>query len=1175
MKFSGPVENGWFCVLFRLILFCVVMQRQIMILMLAGALGFGVDAFSADPALLVLGAEDKAVYGEPVSFSVPSVHGYTYKVLLNGQPVPTDITNLVARADYHEISVSRTNILTGAVTNRLVRFIVRGHGRGDTENGLPTWTPYPVVNSSSAELAGCHLDIVVPEAYPGDLEPPVVVWVKNDEDEVIRVNAILDVAGQTQVQLRRGVGSGFLNPNHAVGRLNLRLRIPGLETNIVLDAEQGTEWTPCAGLLAGEVVWGAGARIAVTNNVTVQQGSRLVINEGAVVRLSRGVNITNHGQILISGTSRRPVVFTPEKWSEPWGGFFCDAVGSEMVANGAVFLRSGAGQSGYPGHRHEQPLFFLDNHARVFLTNCAALHLAGQFFHSNDRGLPYAEFTMVRCLIQRCTTGGEFNGCSLRFLESAFIEVPVADGDYGPVADSDYDGFYLNAGVHELRDSLIGWVKDDCIDAGSGGGPATVTVSNCWIEAAYHEGCAWSGGNRVITNEHLVVINCGQGIECGWSSGDSTTPDVFANDCLVVGNAIGTRFGDNYTWNYYGLLRATNCLFIHNYRDVWGMTWNNWLYGVNSRNGSNAMVVEGNILTRSDPHHPNNQLWQPDRDAWRLTHWMSTSPTAPVGVAIVSWANVLHMTNLLEGVPVGLSSFTTIPVSVECQFEDSDGHLLASIPLSFAQGETLKRLLPSGFDLREFTQIRLTLANPRNGEFTGLTNVVFVGSVPPTEVCVAVTTNLIPAHRLTEGTFLVLSSPATVPVTVDYVYDSSGEVLQSGTVEFAPCETLQRLFLTNVEWSSYPEIRLTVGNPVNAVLVGFTNITFTNPPPAMYIATEGNQNTLGQLAQGIQIALTQPAAPGVSVDFGITGNRGVITNGTLTFPVGASSQTISIPEPETTAHDIILLSLSNSRVYPISGQSEIWFVRVLTEPTAQLVAFNSVWRYLDTGGSPGLDWRNPEYDDSSWPVGAAQLGFGDTPRDEATLINRVGTNGQNTITFYFRKEFFVPNPALFTNLDLELLRDDGGVVYLNGTEVYRSPTLPRPPAVVSANTLANAQGSSAPPDNTVDKADLNPDILRAGTNLVAVEIHQYSSDSSDISFDLALTGQPAPAPQAPVIYSGTFDGRFVVAWSGQDCLLLESTNLNAATWGIVTNRSPFVVRPSTDKQFFKLERVSR
>ncbi|HOK77691.1 MAG TPA: hypothetical protein PLW35_08220 [Verrucomicrobiota bacterium] len=1149
------------------------MQKSIMVI-LAGVLGFGADAFSAEPALLVLGAEDKAVYGEPVSVSVPSVHGYTYEVLLNGQPIPTDITNLVATADYYEISVSRTNILTGAVTNRLVRFIVRGQGRGDTENGLPTWTPYPVVNSSSAELAGAHLDIIVPEAYPADLELPVVVWIKNDENKVLRVNAVLDVGGRTQMQLRRGVGSGFLNSNHAAGRLNLVFRIPGLETNIVLDAEQGIEWTPCAGLLAGEVIWGAGARIAVTNNLTVQQGSRLIINEGAVVRLSGGANITNHGQILISGTSRRPVVFAPEKWSEPWGGFFCDAVGSEMVANGAVFLRSGAGQSGYPGHRHEQPLFFLDNHARVFLTNCAALHLAGQFFHSNDRGVPYAEFTMVRCLIQRCTTGGEFNGCSLRFLESAFIEVPVADGDYGPVADSDYDGFYLNAGVHELRDSLIGWVKDDCIDAGSGGGPANVIVSNCWIEAAYHEGCAWSGGNRVITNEHLVVVNCGQGIECGWSSGDTETPNVFAEDCLVVGNAIGARFGDNYTWNYYGLLRATNCLFIHNYRDVWGMTWNNWLYGVNSRNGSNAMVVEGNILTRPHAHHPNNDSWQPERDAWRLTRWMSTSATAPVGVALVTWTNVFHMTNLLDGVPVGLSSFTTMPVSVECQFEDSDGDMLASIPLSFAPGETLKRVLPTGFDLRGFTQIRLTLANPHNGELTGLTNVVFVGSVLPSEVCLAVTTNLIQAHRLTEGTFLALSSPATVPVALDYVYDSSGVVLQSGTVEFAPFETLQRLFLTNVDWASHTDIRLAVGSPVNAVLVGFTNIVFTNPPPAMYIAIGETQSTLGQLAQGIPIELTRPAPPGVSVDFKITGNRGVITNGTISFPVGAASETISIPESETTTHDIVLLSLSNSQVYPISGQSEVWFVRMLPEPTAQLVTFNSVWRYLDTGGSPGLDWRNLEYDDSSWPVGAAQLGFGDTPRDEATLINRVGTNGQNTITFYFRKEFFVQNPALFTNLHLELLRDDGGVVYLNGAEVFRSPTLPPPPTVITASTLANAKGSSAPPDNTVDKTDVSPGVLRGGTNLLAVEIHQYSSDSSDISFDLALTGQPTPAPQAPVIYSGTFDGRFVVAWSGRDCLLLESTNLNAGTWSIVTNRSPFVVRPSTDERFFKLQRFS-
>ena len=35
---------------------------------------------------------------------------------------------------------------------------------------------------------------------------------------------------------------------------------------------------------------------------------------------------------------------------------------------------------------------------------------------------------------------------------------------------------------------------------------------------------------------------------------------------------------------------------------------------------------------------------------------------------------------------------------------------------------------------------------------------------------------------------------------------------------------------------------------------------------------------------------------------------------------------------------------------------------------------------------------------------------------------------------------------------------------------------------------------------------MDPGLLRAGTNVVAVEIHQVNGTSTDISFDLRLTG---------------------------------------------------------------------
>src|SRR5262245_10905254 len=69
------------------------------------------------------GFGDRSNYVGSVSFRVPSTSGYTYLVLLDGKRIPTDVTNQVNQANYHEVFVSRTNLSTLAVSNRLVRFI--------------------------------------------------------------------------------------------------------------------------------------------------------------------------------------------------------------------------------------------------------------------------------------------------------------------------------------------------------------------------------------------------------------------------------------------------------------------------------------------------------------------------------------------------------------------------------------------------------------------------------------------------------------------------------------------------------------------------------------------------------------------------------------------------------------------------------------------------------------------------------------------------------------------------------------------------------------------------------------------------------------------------------------------------------------------------------------------
>lgn len=190
-----------------------------------------------------------------------------------------------------------------------------------------------------------------------------------------------------------------------------------------------------------------------------------------------------------------------------------------------------------------------------------------------------------------------------------------------------------------------------------------------------------------------------------------------------------------------------------------------------------------------------------------------------------------------------------------------------------------------------------------------------------------------------------------------------------------------------------------------------------------------------------------------------------------------------------------------------------------------LVPLGSSWRYLDNGTFPGSTWITNGFADGAWQQGPAQLGYGDG--DESTVVS-FGPNPNNKyITTYFRTHFSVPSPAQYTVLRLRLLRDDGAVVYLNGSEIVRSNMTS---GGISPTTLASsAVGGSD--EETLEPHVVMSSLLIAGDNVLAVEIHQRSVDSSDLSFDLELSGytELAPVIRGPYLQQVSSD-RAILRW---------------------------------------------
>ena len=160
-----------------------------------------------------------------------------------------------------------------------------------------------------------------------------------------------------------------------------------------------------------------------------------------------------------------------------------------------------------------------------------------------------------------------------------------------------------------------------------------------------------------------------------------------------------------------------------------------------------------------------------------------------------------------------------------------------------------------------------------------------------------------------------------------------------------------------------------------------------------------------------------------------------------------------------------------------------------------------IWKYLDDGTNQESNWIQDDFNDDSWSFGHAELGYGDG--DETTIVEYGSDEDNKYITTYFRKTFDVNDIEEIQSLTLSLLRDDGAVVYLNGDEVFRDNM---PDGVIIYDTYATSSVISDEEDEFFTWS-LSSDLLQAGQNIIAVEIHQVSSSSSDISFNLELIGK--------------------------------------------------------------------
>ena len=158
-----------------------------------------------------------------------------------------------------------------------------------------------------------------------------------------------------------------------------------------------------------------------------------------------------------------------------------------------------------------------------------------------------------------------------------------------------------------------------------------------------------------------------------------------------------------------------------------------------------------------------------------------------------------------------------------------------------------------------------------------------------------------------------------------------------------------------------------------------------------------------------------------------------------------------------------------------------------------LLPLDAQWRYDQSGQAPAASWQSTDFDDSDWLVGQGlfYVESSDLPGPKNTPLD-LGSRA-----YYFRTTFEVPENFEATDLQLGHVIDDGAVFYLNGQEVGR---LNMPDGVATYESLASSSVINA----TYRTLHLPSELLRDGSNTLAVEVHQVFDTSNDVVFGTEL-----------------------------------------------------------------------
>jgi hypothetical protein len=331
--------------------------------------------------------------------------------------------------------------------------------------------------------------------------------------------------------------------------------------------------------------------------------------------------------------------------------------------------------------------------------------------------------------------------------------------------------------------------------------------------------------------------------------------------------------------------------------------------------------------------------------------------------------------------------------------------------------------------------------------------------------------------------------------------------------------------------------------------------------------------------QAATITWTTAAVANAVVEYGPTEALGQTSVVSSTPATGQSVRLTGLKPGTGYYFRAVSVALANGQRHESTLQ---FFTTTRSVTTTEVIPLNGQWRFTANNVSAEA-WTAPNYNDSAWNGPGpgmlwAYIRAGDPPLPADLLGTRMDGNpatGFPHVTYYFRTHFTAGSAAAGSSLAFSGYLDDGAVFYLNGHELYRL-RVPAAPEEILNETFAIGFpcGGDADCLDTFTVQEGASDHLLAGDNVLAVEVHNYSARSPDITFGFAVSLQrpiPATPPTLAIGFSGT---QAVLNWLGGN-FTLQQADSPAGPWTTVSGGvtyGPFAVPDSSVPRFYRLSR---